>query len=80
MFDMLMNMKLSGEVKEDERDYRISEKASLRTFQIIFIVQGFLYATLAILGIQLPAQPVVGALFAITGISYAGIFQWYKRM
>ncbi|MFY1111007.1 MAG: DUF2178 domain-containing protein [Methanosarcinaceae archaeon] len=63
-------MKLSGEVKEDERDYRISEKASFKTFQLICIIQGFLYATLAILDIQLPAKPVVGALFAITGISY----------
>ncbi|MCQ1535768.1 DUF2178 domain-containing protein [Methanosarcina sp. KYL-1] len=69
----------SGEIKEDERDYRIAEKASFKTFQIIFILQGVLYATLGILNIQLPAQPVVGALFAITGISYAGIFQWYRR-
>ena len=69
----------SGEIKEDERDYRIAEKASFKTFQIIFIIQGSLYATLGILNIQLPAQPVVGILFAITGISYAGIFHWYKR-
>lgn len=68
----------SGEVKEDERDYRIAEKASFRTFQIMFILQGFLFATLGILNIQLPAQPVVAALFAVTGISYAGFFQWYR--
>lgn len=72
-------IRISGEVKEDERDYRIAEKASLRTFQIIFIVQGFLYATLGILNIQLPAQPVIGALFAITGFSYMGFFYWYRR-
>ena len=72
-------IRISGEVREDERDYRIAEKASFKTFQIIFIVQGFLYATLGILDIQLPAQPVVGVLFAITGISYAGIFWLYRR-
>lgn len=72
-------IRISGEVKEDERDYRIAEKASFRTFQIIFIVQGFLYATLGILDIQLPAQPVIGALFAITGFSYMGFFYWYRR-
>lgn len=68
----------SGEVKEDERDYRIAEKASFRTFQIMFILQGFLFATLGILNIQLPAQPVVAALFAITGFSYMGFFYWYR--
>lgn len=68
----------SGEIREDERDYRIAEKASFRTFQIIFILQGFLFAMLGILNIQLPAQPVVAVLFAITGISYAGFFQWYR--
>jgi len=72
-------IRISGEVREDERDYRIAEKASLRTFQITFIVQGFLYATLGILNIQLPAQPVIGALFAITGFSYMGFFYWYRR-
>lgn len=72
-------IRISGEVREDERDYRIAEKASFKTFQIIFIVQGFLYATLGILDIQLPAQPVIGALFAITGFSYMAFFYWYRR-
>ncbi|WP_209619425.1 DUF2178 domain-containing protein [Methanolobus bombayensis] len=73
-----MNRK-SGIIKEDERDYRIAEKASFRTFQIIFIIQGFLLAVLGIINIQLPAQPVVATLFAITGISYMGFFQWYRK-
>lgn len=68
----------SGEIREDERDYRIAEKASFRTFQIIFILQGFLLGILGILNIQLPAQPVVGALFAVTGFSYMGFFYWYR--
>jgi len=68
----------SGKVKEDERDYRITEKASFRTFQIMFILQGFLFATLGILNIQLPAQPVVAILFAVTGFSYMGFFYWYR--
>ncbi len=69
----------SGIIKEDERDYRIAEKASFRTFQITFIIQGFLLAVLGIFNIQLQAQPVVAILFAITGISYMGFFQWYRK-
>lgn len=69
----------SGEIKEDERDHRIAEKASFRTFQIIFIIQGVLYAILGILNIQLPAQPILGTLFAITGFSYMGFFYFYRE-
>ncbi len=71
--------RVSGELREDERDYRIAEKASFRTFQVIFILQGFMFAVLGIFTIQLPAQPVVGLLFAITGVSYAAFFYWYRN-
>ncbi len=69
----------SGIIKEDERDHRIAEKASFRAFQIIFILQGFLFAVLGIFNIQFPAQPVVAVLFAINGISYMGFFHWYSK-
>jgi uncharacterized membrane protein len=71
--------RVSGELREDERDYRIAEKASFRTFQVTFILQGFLFAVLGIFTIQLPAQPVVGLLFAITGVSYVVFFYWYRN-
>ncbi|MDK2825233.1 Predicted membrane protein [Methanolobus vulcani] len=71
--------KKKGIITEDERDYRIAEKASYRSFQIIFILQGFLFFILGISDIQLTAQSVIGVLFAASGIAYIGSFYWYRN-
>lgn len=69
----------NGVITEDERDYRIAEKASLKTFQILLILQGILFFLLSMFNIQIQAQPVVGVLFAITGVAYIIFFYWYRK-
>jgi uncharacterized membrane protein len=68
-----------GIITEDERDYRIAEKASLKAYQTLLILQGILFFILSMFNMQIQAQPVVGILFAFTAISYIAFFYWYRK-
>lgn len=63
----------------DERYYRIAEKAGHRFFQIIFSLTGFVLAAVSIIENDLPAQAVLGPIFAVMGASYVGLYYWYRR-
>lgn len=63
----------------DERDYRIAEKAGHRFFQIIFPLTGLVLAAVSIVENDLPAQAVLGPLFAVMGMSYVVLYYWYRR-
>ena len=68
----------SDEVLEDERGYMIRVKAGFKAFQVSFILQGL---ALAVTGLALPkafAYPVVGALFAVTGVTYVAAYNHYN--
>ena len=66
-------------VVEDERDYRIAEKASHKTLTIIIILEGVLLAGIGVTESNIQAQPVVSLLFAVTMLTYVGFYYWYKR-
>lgn len=66
-------------VVEDERDYRIAEKASHKALTIIIILEGVLLAGIGVTESNIQAQPVVSLLFAITMLTYVGFYYWYKR-
>jgi len=67
------------EITEDERDYKIAEKATFKVFQVMFPVIGFSFATLSFINWELSARPVLGVLFALMGVLYAGFNFRYKR-
>ncbi|ADI73850.1 Protein of unknown function DUF2178, transmembrane [Methanohalobium evestigatum Z-7303] len=66
-------------VIEDERDYRIAEKASHKALTIIIILEGVLLAGIGVTESNIQAQPVVSLLFAVTMLTYVGFYYWYKR-
>ncbi|ABE51296.1 DUF2178 domain-containing protein [Methanococcoides burtonii] len=68
-----------GTIVEDERIFHIAEKASHKTLLILIILEGTLIAFLGVTASNIKAYPIVSLLFAITIISYAGFFHWYKR-
>ena len=66
-------------VVDDERDYRIAEKASHKALTIIIILEGVLVASIGVTESNIQAQPVVSLLFAVTMLTYVGFYYWYKR-
>lgn len=66
-------------VVEDERDYRIAEKASHKALTIIIILEGVLVAGIGVTESNIQAQTVVSLLFAVTMLTYVGFYYWYKR-
>lgn len=70
--------KKSKGVVADERDYRIAEKAGYRFFQIIFPLTGFVLAVITVIENNLSAQAVLGTIFAVMGVSYVGLYYWYR--
>lgn len=71
--------KTKKEVITDERDYKISEKASYKTFQISFTLTGLIFASISITKYQPPAQTVLGLIFALMGLSYILLFYHYRK-
>jgi uncharacterized membrane protein len=74
-----IRLKNKGNVVEDERILHIAEKASHKTLVILIILEGTLMALLGVTAFDIQAYPVVSLLFAITMLSYAGFYYWYKR-
>lgn len=68
-----------GTVVEDERIFHIAEKASHKTLTILIILEGVLMAFLGVTAFDIQAYPIVSLLFAITMLSYAGFYYWYRR-
>jgi uncharacterized membrane protein len=66
-------------IVEDERIFRIAEKASHKTLVILIILEGTLLAFLGVTKFEIQAQPIVSLLFAVTMLSYVGFYYWYKR-
>lgn len=71
--------KTKKEVISDERDYRISEKASYKSFQISFTLTGFIFAGISITKYQPSAQAILGLIFALMGLSYILLFYHYRK-
>lgn len=67
------------DVLEDERDYRIAEKASHKALTIIIILEGVLVAGIGVTESNIQAQPVLSLMFAITVLTYVGFYHWYKK-
>lgn len=74
-----IRLKNKGNVVEDERILHIAEKTSHKTLVILIILEGTLMALLGVTAFDIQAYPVVSLLFAITMLSYAGFYYWYKR-
>nr|WP_269634947.1 DUF2178 domain-containing protein [Methanohalobium evestigatum] len=74
-----MQVRKKKGVVEDERVYRIAEKASHKALTFIIILEGVLMAGIGVTKSNIQAQPVVSFLFAITMLIYAGFYYWYKR-
>jgi uncharacterized membrane protein len=74
-----IRLQKKGTVVEDERIFHIAEKASHKTLTILIILEGVLMAFLGVTAFDIQAYPIVSLLFAITMLSYAGFYYWYKR-
>ena len=74
-----IRLQKKGTVVEDERIFHIAEKASHKTLTILIILEGVLMAFLGVTAFNVQAYPIVSLLFAITMLSYAGFYYWYKR-
>ncbi|ADE35747.1 DUF2178 domain-containing protein [Methanohalophilus mahii] len=74
-----IRLKSKGNIVEDERVFHIAEKASHKTLVILIVLEGTLMAFLGVTAFDIQAYPVVSLLFAITMISYAGFYYWYKK-
>lgn len=74
-----IRLRNKGIIVEDERIFHIAEKASHKTLVILIILEGTLMAFLGVTASDIKAYPIVSLMFAITMISYAGFFYWYKR-
>ncbi|MFW5987531.1 MAG: DUF2178 domain-containing protein [Methanohalophilus sp.] len=74
-----IRLKSKGIIVDDERVFHIAEKASHKTLVILIVLEGTLMAFLGVTAFDIQAYPVVALLFAITMISYAGFYYWYKR-
>ncbi len=74
-----MSIRNKGRIVEDERVYRIAEKASHKTLIIIIILQGISMATISVTEQDVSARTVLSLLFAITVLSYTGYYYWYKK-
>jgi len=74
-----IRLRNKGTIVEDERIFHIAEKASRKTLVILIILESTLVVFLGVTASNIKAYPIVSLLFAITMISYAGFFYWYKR-
>lgn len=75
----LLKRKERGEILEDERGLAIFEKASYRTFQIIFPLEGILLLVFTFTKIQAGVVPVLVFLVLATVGSFWIFYIWYKR-
>lgn len=67
------------EVVVDERISTIGEKSGYRAFQVLFVVQGGLFALVGLTIIDLPLFPVLGVMFGLQGLVYIVAYNWYDR-
>lgn len=75
----MLRRKERGEVLGDERGLAIFERASYRTFQIIFPIEGLLLLLFTFTKIQMDAVPVLVFLVVVTVGSFWAYYLWYKR-
>lgn len=66
------------EVVVDERITTITEKAGYRAFQVTFITQGVVFAVVGVTAIDLPLNPILGGLFALTAAAYTVAYNRYR--
>lgn len=74
-----LKKKKNEEIINDERDYRIAEKATFRVFQVMFPLLGFSFAVISFVENQLMARPALALLFGLMGVLYAAFFRYYRR-
>ncbi|KXA91600.1 hypothetical protein AKJ57_00490 [candidate division MSBL1 archaeon SCGC-AAA259A05] len=74
-----LKKKERGEVLGDERGLAIFEKASYRTFQIIFPLEGILLVLFTFTKIQADAVPILVFLVLVTVGSFWAFYLWYRR-